>query len=83
MASLKVPNLGKIKNQRQRNRQNSSKRIKRIDLRQNLMKNRSKDSESLVYYREEMKMRCKECADFYTKKLKTKSVLEIQTQVIL
>jgi hypothetical protein len=42
MALLKVPNLGKIKNLRQRNAQNSSKRIKRIDLRQNLMKIRSK-----------------------------------------
>jgi hypothetical protein len=41
MASLKVPNVVKSENLRQRNGQNSSKRMKRIDLRQNLMKNGS------------------------------------------
>jgi hypothetical protein len=37
-----MPNLGKNVNLRQRSAQNSSKRMKRIDLRQNLMKNGSR-----------------------------------------
>jgi hypothetical protein len=43
MASFKVLNLGKIENLGQRSVQNSSKRMKRIDLRQNLMKNGSRN----------------------------------------
>jgi hypothetical protein len=39
MASLKVPNLGKNENLCQRSAQNSSKNMKTIDLRENLMKN--------------------------------------------
>jgi hypothetical protein len=72
MASLKVPNLGKKENLRQRSAQNSNKGMKRIDLRQNFMKNGSRTMNLLVYDTEEMKMRCMECADFYGEKIKTK-----------
>jgi hypothetical protein len=66
MALRKVPNLGKKnENLHQRCAQNSSKRMKRIDLRRNLMQKWKQDLESLVYDREEMTMRCMDCADFY------------------
>jgi hypothetical protein len=67
MASLKVPNIGKNENLCQRGAQNSSQRMKR----QNLMKKWKQDRESLVYDREEMKMSCTDCADFYGEKIKT------------
>jgi hypothetical protein len=42
MASFKVPNLGEKENLHKRSTQNSSKRMIRIDLGQNLMKNGSR-----------------------------------------
>jgi hypothetical protein len=58
--------------------------MKRIDLSETKFNEKWKqDRELLVYDKEEMKMSCSVCADFYGKKLKLKSVLEIQTQVFL
>jgi hypothetical protein len=69
-----MPNLRKNENLHQRSVQNSCKRMKRIDLRQNLVKKWKQYCKSLVYDREEMKMRCTDCADFFGEKKTNRKV---------
>jgi hypothetical protein len=74
---------GKNQNLRQRSTQYSSKMMKRIDLRQNLMKNGSRTVNRWCMRGRRWKWTVQTVPIFIAKKLKPKSVLEIQTQVFL